>query len=125
MHHEEHGQLPNAQDIANKYNDGQISQLERRASEIINDLETYFNHNTTIDIPKNHHKALRKRWGFDKRKEKYPLRMLSLKEVAESNKLPINKLLINEIIIIEKLGFRIKRETQTLACNNTGACLCR
>lgn len=110
----ENGTLPTAQDIANEYSEGEVSSFEDRASDILTDLEIYFNQNDSIDIPKSHHKALRKRWGFEKKKDKYPLRMLSLIETSETSKLSIDKLLINEIIIVEKLGFRVKRDNKVL-----------
>lgn len=114
MFYNNNGFLPTAQDIADEYSEGKISSFESSANEIISDLEIYFNQNTTIDIPKSHHNALRKRWGFDKKKNKYPQRMLSLSEISKINKLSIDKLLMNEIKILEKLGFRVKRDKSVL-----------
>jgi len=114
MYHADNGHLPNPDEIAKHYNLDEVTKFEERASDVINDMEKFYNDNNSIDIPKTHHKALRKRWGFDKKKNEYPLKMLSLKEVAESGKVPLDKLLVSEIKFVEKLGFSVSRDKKTL-----------
>lgn len=104
----ENEKYPNPQEIADTFSDGELTVFEERMAEIINDFDTYFNFNETIDIPKIQHKALRKRWGFIDNEIYY------LKEVAEEFKVSIKKLVQYEILFIEKQGFPIKRDKKVI-----------
>ncbi len=94
--------LPTEDDIAAECNGGEKGEPERRAGEIIRDLEVLLGEPKPTGFQKNIYEALRLRWGYSDGKVR------KLRRAAEQGGLPIDQLFEGELELVERLGWRVK-----------------
>jgi hypothetical protein len=94
--------LPNAEDIASEYGDGQKGEPEELAEGVILDLEAELGGEKPKDVTKKNHESRRLRWGYKDTKVR------KLRAVSVETGIAIDELLESEMELVEKLGWSVK-----------------
>lgn len=98
----ENKRLPNADDIANELNNGVKGEPEKRAAELIADLERIFSAKRPKDFPKHIFEVLKMRWGYN------DFCTRKLKVTSKQSGISLDELLELEMKLVEKLGWTVK-----------------
>ena len=93
--------LPTAQEIAQHFGVRKVSIVEERASEIIRDLDVFFQGRRPEEIGQKIFQALRHRWAFQDGV------MMKLRNAAKVFNVELDDLYAAEISLINRLGWRV------------------
>lgn len=95
------GVFPNADDIANRLNNGEKGRPEEQAASIIATLDEFFRSERPREVSQRAFRALRDRWGFAEGT------IYTLRSVAHYYDIPLEGLLDADLSLVRRLGWSV------------------
>lgn len=94
--------MPNAQDYANEFAEGEVSLFEEQAATLFNDFVKFFFSSKPTELSKKEFKFLKTRWGFEDNE------IYFLQELSDDFNYEIHEAVLLDKMLLSRLGIRIK-----------------